>query len=242
VAPRFFVQSNLEPSSTIALSKEQSNHLVNVLKAKEGFQLSVFNGHDGQWNARVLNANKKNATLELIKQTRPQINTKKLQLFFAPTKNISSTYIVEKATELGATIISPIITERSIIRKVNVDKLLYSAIDASQQCGRLEIPVIENIYPLKEALSNLSSNDKFIFCDEASMRNSFKSIPSEDIQHTNSILIGPEGGFSYAEREYLRNLKSCITTHLGIRILRADTAVIAALSAYQAIFGDWNNE
>lgn len=238
--PRLYLSSPLAANSVLQLNKQQSHYLITVMRMTVGSELLVFNGKDGEWMASIIDADSKQTTIQLHSLTRSQIPDKKLTLLFAPTKNINSTYIIEKATELGATTIIPIITQRSVVTKVNLEKLTLNAIEAAEQCERISLPNIHDITQLKKALSNLDISGSLIFFDESK-----KCLPISEVKiasDDNAILIGPEGGFNDEERNYIRSIKGCIAAHMGARILRADTAVIAGLAAYQAIFGDWNNE
>jgi 16S rRNA (uracil1498-N3)-methyltransferase len=238
--PRLYLSSPLAASSILQLNKQQSHYLITVMRMTVGSELLVFNGKDGEWLASIIDANPKQATIQLHSLKRSQTPEKKLTLLFAPTKNVNSTYIIEKATELGATTIIPIITQRSVVTKVNLEKLNITAIEAAEQCERISLPNIHDIIPLKKILLNLDISGSLIFFDESK-----NCLPINKIKVTadnNAVLIGPEGGFNDEERDYIRSINGCIAAHMGARILRADTAVIAGLSAYQAIFGDWNNE
>ncbi len=240
MTPRIFIESRLSKDSLLALNKVQSNYLINVLRLKSDSTILLFNGQDGEWTGQITNPNSKSASVIVVEKIKSQINTNKLTLLFAPTKNINSAYIIEKATELGVTDILPILTQRSVVNKVNIEKLQYSAVEASEQCERLDIPKIFDIQPLKKAVSALHIKGTLLFFDESKKCSSIKKIQPSATD--NAILIGPEGGFSEEERTFLVNLKHCIPTHMGVRILRADTAAIASLAAYQAIFGDWDGK
>ncbi len=240
MTPRIFIESRLAKDSIISLDKIQSNYLTNVLRMKPNASVLLFNGQDGEWIGQITNPNSKSASVTITDKIKAQTNTNKLTLLFAPTKNINSSYIIEKATELGVTDILPILTQRSVVNKVNIEKLKHSAIEAAEQCERLDIPKIHDIQPLKKTITELNIKGSLLFFDESKKCLSISKIQPSALD--NAILIGPEGGFSDEESAFLKNLKHCIPTHMGVRILRADTAVIAGLASYQAIFGDWNNE
>ena len=240
MTPRLFVEEKLFQGAELTLNKNHSHYLCKVLRLSTDNNLLIFNGIDGEWLYKITTANPKATVAVAFKLARPQISTRKLSLIFAPTKNVNSTYIVEKATELGVTDIYPIITQRTIVSKVNHEKLLYSAIEASEQCERLDVPTIHPLNSLKPLIANLRIEGKFIFCDETKDGYSFLKLPTT--QSDDAIIIGPEGGFTDDERSFLKNHDKCVAIHLGVRVLRADTAAIAALAAYQAIFGDWNEK
>ncbi len=239
MTPRLFVEEKLTQDSELRLNKNHSNYLCKVLRLDVGKEVLIFNGVDGEWGCKITEANTKSAAVIVVKLVRPQLSTRKLSLIFAPTKNVNSTYIVEKATELGVTDIYPVITQRTIVKKVNHEKLTHSAIEASEQCERLDVPTIHPINSLKNLVDNLPISEQMIFCDESK-----KGIPIAKLhkaKSSHSILIGPEGGFTDEERSFLNSNDKCVAVHLGVRILRADTAAIAGLGAYQSILGDWND-
>lgn len=240
MTPRLFVEEKLFQDGELRLNKNHSNYLCKVLRLLVGAEVLVFNGVDGEWLCKITEVDVKSALIIVSKLVRSQISTRKLSLIFAPTKNVNSTYIVEKATELGVTDIYPIITQRTIVTKVNHEKLLFSSIEASEQCERLDVPTIHPLSTLKTLLANLKIKGNLIFCDEA--KNGAVLSKLVTTQSDNAIIIGPEGGFTDDERSFLMKNDKCVAIHIGMRVLRADTAAIAALAAYQAIFGDWNEK
>lgn len=235
---RLYVENDLSAGALVELQRSQAHYLASVMRQKTGNVLSVFNGRDGQWEALINTLDKKSTSLICQNQTLLQTAEANLTLFFAPTKNVSTSYIVQKATELGVSKICPIRTERTIVNKVNVEKLHLVAIEAAEQCERLTIPDVEDIVDLKKCFSGKSFGGKLVICAERGV--------SENLNRTlgaltgdDAILIGPEGGFSESEFEFLKNLDNALPITMGARIMRADTAVIAALASYQAISGDW---
>jgi 16S rRNA (uracil1498-N3)-methyltransferase len=210
------------------------------MRLRQDAMIKIFNGSTGEWLAKLNYVSQKKLEIIITEKLLDQIPTPKLTLAFCPTKNVNSTYIVEKATELGVTSIQPIISERTIVRKVNMEKLEYSAIEAAEQCERLDIPEIHEITTFNKFMDNLHFKGSLIFFDETKDCLPLKSIqPHMD---DNALLIGPEGGFTDFERQSLKNHNKCIRAHLGKRILRADTAAISGLASYQSVFGDWNDK
>ncbi len=238
---RLFVEADLAAGREVVLGKEQSNYLLNVLRMKEGDAVVLFNGRHGAWLARLTNAGKKSATLEAVVQTAHQTPPSDLWFGFAPLKIGRLDYLVQKATEMGAGTIQPIITKFTQAR-TRPDKLQAYALEAAEQCEVLALPAVAPEIPLAALLENWRINQglrRLIFADEAAASAS----PVDQIDWLNGlpvgILIGPEGGFSDEERQLLLAQDFVIPISLGPRILRADTAAMAALTLVQAIIGDW---
>ncbi len=236
---RLFINDSLGVGDEITLASMQSHYLISVMRLQDGDMISVFNGKDGQWQAELASAHKKACQIKIHNCELPQEPTPKLSLLFSPIKSENAGYIVQKATELGATAIFPTLTQRSIVRSVNQDKLRLSAIEAAEQCERLDIPEVHPAANLNQVLGAKEFTGNLILCDEtlqySSTLSKLRSLPHDD----NAILIGPEGGFSPEELALLHQLPYVLPVSLGKRILRAETAIVAALSVYQAIAGDW---
>jgi 16S rRNA (uracil1498-N3)-methyltransferase len=240
--PRVFVDAALTAGSPVELDREQSNHLVNVLRLKEGDVAVLFNGRDGAWLARLTQAGKKSATLDIELQTVHQTPASDLWFGFAPLKTGRLDYLIQKATEMGAGVIQPVITEYTQLRRLKDDKLEAYALEAAQQCEVLSLPKIApqtDLGPLVESWRSAQGLRRLLFADEAAPA----STPVDQISWLNGlpvgILIGPEGGFSEAERDLLLEQDFVVPISLGPRILRADTAAVAALTLVQALIGDW---
>lgn len=233
---RLFVNAKVLEANMLLQIAEQSHHyLANVMRLKEGDEVIIFNGEHGSWRARItLIAKRETSVVALDKISDQQID-KKLTLYFAPVKIVTPAWVVQKATELGVTDIIPIITERTVVSKVNLDKMQQAAIEAAEQCERNSVPKIHDAIKLSSALNNKTFTGKLLFCDERA--NSEMSLlncqvlPDED----NAILIGPEGGFSPSEKEFIYSKDYALSISLGKRILRAETAFISAISIYQSI-------
>ena len=240
--PRVFVEPSLVAGTTVELGREQANHLVSVLRLKEGDAAVLFNGRDGAWIAKLTHAGKKSATLATQTQLAPQTPPSDLWFGFAPLKTGRLDYVVQKATEMGAGVIQPVLTEYTQVRRLKDDKLQAYALEAAQQCEVLSLPRIGpevELRPLIEGWRHAHGLRRLLFADESAP----SATPTDTIRGLAGLpvglLIGPEGGFSDAERELLLAQDFVVPISLGPRILRADTAAVAALALVQAIIGDW---
>ena len=238
--PRLYVETPLSDGAEIALDKDQTNHLVNVLRRAPGDNCVVFNGQDGAFLAEIVQVAKKLVSLHLIERAAAQTPANDLWFGFAPIKRLD--YEIQKATEMGAGIIQPVFTRFVQNSRLNPDKLRSHAIEAAQQCEVLSVPDVAPEIGFDKLLTGWHGNhgDRvLIFCDEAAASAS----PVETLTGLKGkrlgLLIGPEGGFSEEERERLLGLDFVVPISLGPRILRADTAAVAALALIQAVAGDW---
>jgi 16S rRNA (uracil1498-N3)-methyltransferase len=236
---RLYVRSALTTGANVALDSAQAHYLSNVLRLALGDEVLVFNGEHGEWRGHLVSASKKGGELACVEQVRPQDVLPDLWLLFAPVKGDRTDYIVEKATELGVTGIIPVITERTIVRKVNVDRLQARCSEAAEQCGRLSVPVLKDAMPLSAFFVAPTDGGVILFADEAgesvTIANALASNPPKV-----ALLTGPEGGFTPAERQKLRACAHVTPVTLGPRILRADTATFAGLALVQSVWGDWS--
>ena len=236
---RLFVGAPLAPAARLALDEGQSHYLAHVLRARAGQRVRLFNGTDGEWSARIADVGKRGVTLEVEGCTRPQAGVPDLWLLLAPVKKTPLDYIVQKATELGVARIQPVITRRTIVERVNTDRMKANAIEAAEQSGRLTVPHVDEPLALDRALAGWDTARPLVFCDEAGDAKPLAAALRDRPEAAAALLTGPEGGFDPAERAYLRSL-SCVTpVTLGPRIMRADTAALAAIAVWQAICGDW---
>jgi 16S rRNA (uracil1498-N3)-methyltransferase len=240
--PRLYVTHSLGPGGEVALDKDQTNYLINVLRLKAGDSVILFNGRDGAWLAKVADPHRKGATLELVVQTAHQTPHSDLWYGFAPLKTGRLDYVVQKATEMGAGVIQPVITRFTQTHRLKTDKLEANVIEAAEQCEVLTVPAVVAEITLAELLATWRETHglrRLIVADEAAPSAS----PVEQLEWLRGlpvgILIGPEGGFSDDERELLLKQGFVVPISLGPRILRADTAAVAALALVQAIIGDW---
>ena len=236
---RLFVAAALEPGAMIALDEAQSHYLLHVLRAAVGDRVLVFNGRDGEWHTEIASATKRGVTLAARRRTLPQTPVPDVWLVFAPVKKTPSDYLAQKATELGAAKLQPVFTRRTIVNRINEDRLLANAIEAAEQSARLSVPEIGAPLALAKLLSAWPKERRLFFCDESGEAEPLaKAVRAAD-EGATAILTGPEGGFDPVEREMLRALSFVTPVTLGPRILRADTAALAALAIWQSVAGDW---
>jgi 16S rRNA (uracil1498-N3)-methyltransferase len=232
--PRLFVRAELAPAACFELDEKQANYLGNVLRMNLGDELLVFDGFSGEWLAKISNAAKKRMSLTIHRQTREAESVPDVWLAFAPVKRGGIDWLVEKATELGAARLIPVITKRTIVERVKLDRLEAIAIEAAEQCGRTRIPQISQPIVLPRFIEENDPSRHVYFADELGggpPASAFRPGPAV-------ILTGPEGGFTNDERMLVRS-SGASPISLGPRILRAETAALAALSAYMALVGDW---
>ncbi len=234
---RLFVPAAYQEEQDITLEKPQSHYLLHVMRAKLGDVISVFNGKDGVWLAEITHADKKHAALTLKSQLLAHISSPDLWLAFAPIKN-KTELVVEKATELGVSHIFPVFTKHSVVTKVNMDKLSARSIEAAEQCERHDVPAIDEGKNLSALLAGWPEDRTLLFADEGGGGEALGNLPAGKY----GVLIGPEGGFSREEQEMLRQSKKVKPFGMGPRILRADTAAVAALSCVMAQCGDWQHK
>ena len=251
--PRLYVDAPLAESGVIALDDEQSNYLLRVLRLEEGAPVRLFNGRDGEWGAAVRKVSGKRAEVIPTALTRkqPEDAGADLTLLFAPVKKDQTDLIIEKATELGAARMVPVLTERTQTRTVRTDRFRKIALEAAEQTERLDLPEILEAATLDAALDALPKGAAVIFCDEAGDEaeapwggQAGRARPMlEELAGLKgrpaAILTGPEGGFTPAERAFLRGRAETYPVSLGPRILRAETAAISAMTLWQAVCGDW---
>jgi len=233
--PRLFVRDPLGEGVRVELDSGQANYLGNVLRLGGGEEVLVFDGRSGEWLARIAEAGKKRMTLAVETRTRESEAIPDVWLAFAPVKRQATDWLVEKATELGAARLVPVITRRTIVERVKLERLEVIAIEAAEQCGRTRLPDISEPLPLSHFLQFREASRPLYFADEAGgepAASAFTSGPA-------AILTGPEGGFTADERAAIRAAPNAVPISLGPRILRAETAALAALAAYMAVAGDW---
>jgi 16S rRNA (uracil1498-N3)-methyltransferase len=236
---RLFVTCKLEPGATVTLSKDQAHYLGNVLRLKQGDNLLLFNGREGEWWAELSAIGKKGAQARLDHQTRPQDEGPDLHYLFAPLKRARLDYMVQKATELGVSALRPVITRHTVAERVKTQRLLANAIEAAEQCGILRVPAIMEPENLTRLLGAWDEKRCLIFADESAPHAS----PIETLGTCRpgplAVLIGPEGGFEREERVALLAKPFVLPISLGPRVMRADTAAVAALALVNAALGDW---
>jgi 16S rRNA (uracil1498-N3)-methyltransferase len=237
--PRLFVDAALEPGARVSLERDQSNYLGNVLRLGAGDSVLVFNGRDGEWQAAIT-GRKRPDSLEIITRTRPQDRLPDLAYVFAPLKHARLDYMVQKAVEMGASSLQPVLTRFTQVTRVNTERMRANVIEAAEQCGILDIAEVAEPVALDRFLSHRKAERLLVFCDEATeVANPLHVLSGEKAAQGIDILIGPEGGFAEEERAILLRQPLTSRLSLGPRILRADTAGVAALALVQASLGDW---
>ncbi len=234
---RLYVDHPLGQGQTIPLDRDQAHYLFGVMRQQIGAQIALFNGRDGEWRAEVTEAGKRGGTLECREQTRPLQMPPDLWLLFAPIKKARTDFIVEKAAEMGAARIIPVQTDFTNSERIRQDRLQAHAVEAAEQCGGTFVPEVTDLQKLDRLLADWPKDRKLMFCDEAEV-GAGKALGDAG-NGPWAILIGPEGGFSEPERKRLHGLPFTHVVSLGPRILRADTAAVAALTMWQQALGDW---
>lgn len=234
---RLFVDHPLGEGQSVPLNREQAHYLFGVMRLDEGAVLSLLNNRDGEWDAQVAQAGKKGGILVCQAQTRPQQVPPDLWFLFAPIRKERTAFIVEKAVEMGAARIIPVQTAYTqSANRIRQDKLQAHAIEAAEQCGGTFVPPVDDLVKLDRLLADWPKDRQLMFCDERLIGD---PVALPDLPGPWAIVIGPEGGFSDAERDRLRGLPFAHPVSLGPRILRADTAAVAALTVWQQALGDW---
>lgn len=235
---RLYVDQPLAAGQPVAVSVEQANYLFNVMRLGRGGLVLLFNGRDGEWQATVVEAGKRGGVLICNAQTAPLRLPPDLWLIFAPIKKARTDFIVEKAVELGASRILPVQTRHTNSERIRQDRLQAHATEAAEQCGATCVPEVTDLTPLDKLLSGWNASRRLYWCDEAQAGQTSALAGLTD-PAPSALLIGPEGGFSADEQTRLRALPFVRPLSLGPRILRADTAAVAALTLWQAALGDW---
>ena len=244
-APRLFVEAPLQQGARVGLDRQAANYLLNVLRLRPGAAVLVFNGRDGEWRATLSGEGRKGADLQIAEQTRPQTPPPDLLYLFAPLKHARLDYMVQKAVEMGVGALRPVFTRRTQSARVNRERMRANAIEAAEQCGILSVPDVLPEADLEGALQVLESDRILVFCDEdAAVTDPTKALKGGQEPERNyipklAVMIGPEGGFTDEERARVAAHEKVVRVSLGPRILRADTAAVAALALVQATLGDW---
>jgi 16S rRNA (uracil1498-N3)-methyltransferase len=245
-APRLYIDAPLAAQAVIDLSREQINYLANVLRLREGDDVLIFNGREGEWRAGI-EGGRKHLTLRAHSQQRAQDSLPDVHYLFAPLKHARLDYIVQKAVEMGASALVPVITRRTQVSRVNPQRMKANAIEAAEQCGLLALPAIADVCGFEQVMAQWDDNRSLIFCDEdAPLSDPCAALMAHKAQHPTAapalaVIIGPEGGFDEHERQLMLSRPNVIRLSLGPRILRADTAGVAALALIQAVLGDWHS-
>ena len=241
---RLFIRSDLSENASADLTQEQMHYITKVMRLTVKDRLRIFNGKDGEWLSEVGQISKKSCNLNVLEQIRPQHAGGDLWLCCAPIKRAHFEYAIEKSTELGVDVILPVLTNRTQIREINQERLGAIAVESAEQSERLTIPEVKTPILLENINKTLPNNARIIVCaewgDATPIAKALTTAQTTTSQIT-AIFTGPEGGFTSDELNFLRNLPNTIFVRLGSRILRADTAAIAALSCWQAMRGDWQD-
>jgi 16S rRNA (uracil1498-N3)-methyltransferase len=241
--PRLYIDAPLEVGANVPLDSVQANYLGNVLRLGTGDAVQVFNGRDGEWRASLASAGKRKLALVVGTQTRPQTGALDLHYLFAPLKHARLDYMAQKAVEMGASRLQPVLTRHVQAARVNLERMRANAVEAAEQCGILTLPEIGAPLTFEAMLAQRDASRLLVFCDEhaevtdplaalAAARRDAGPMPI-------AVLVGPEGGFAEDERAALLKQANCVRLALGPRILRADTAAVAALALVGAVLGDW---
>lgn len=236
---RLHLAAPLAEAALVPLEREQINYLLNVLRFKDGDTVLVFNGSDGEWVAALVTTSRKHASLKPLRQVRPQTPPPDLHYLFAPLKHARLDYMAQKAVEMGAGVLQPVLTRHTQVSRLNLDRMQANAIEAAEQCGVLALPEIRPELGLEAALEALEPERLLVFCDEEMEQGSPLAALGARQAGPLALLIGPEGGFDEAERRRVLARPNTLRISLGPRILRADTAAVAALALLQATLGDW---
>ncbi|HXF52963.1 MAG TPA: 16S rRNA (uracil(1498)-N(3))-methyltransferase [Hyphomicrobiaceae bacterium] len=238
-AQRLYVDAPLARGESLACDGERANYLLNVLRLGNGGRILLFNGREGEWEAEIAQAARRRCILNIIAQRRTQEDGPDLELLFAPLKRARLDYMVQKATELGVGCLRPVLTQRTVPERVNLERMRANAIEAAEQCGILRVPAVSPPQTLKQAMTGWDEARRLIYCDEAASPTSPLAALTALPRGPLAVLIGPEGGFDPDERKFLRAQPFTLAVSLGPRILRADTAAVAALALVNATLGDW---
>ncbi|MFT5001406.1 MAG: 16S rRNA (uracil1498-N3)-methyltransferase [Paracoccaceae bacterium] len=234
---RLFIDAELGARQSLVLTKAQAHYLFGVMRLTAGDFVAVFNGREGEWTTEVTEAGKRTGVLQCVEQASPQRDPPDLWLLFAPIKKTRTDFIVEKAAEMGAARIMPVQTEFTNSERIRQDRLQAHAVEAAEQCGGTFVPEVADLQKLEAALNDWPTDRQIMFCDETLVGT--RAALNAQKGGKWAILIGPEGGFSPKELESLRGLHFVTPVSLGPRILRADTAAVAALTLWQSELGDW---
>ncbi|HET7850598.1 MAG TPA: 16S rRNA (uracil(1498)-N(3))-methyltransferase [Pseudolabrys sp.] len=244
-SPRLYVETTLGPGVQVAPDSNQANYLRNVLRLRQGDKVLLFNGRDGEWNSTLVGAGKR-AGLTVGTRVRAQTGAPDLHFLFAPLKHARLDYMVQKAVEMGVSRLQPVITQHTQVTRVNLARMRANAIEAAQQCGILALPEIGEPVEFDAMMNERAPERLLVFCDEdADIADPVAALERSRLQTGRAVfplavLTGPEGGFAEKERAALLKQPNVVRISLGPRILRADTAAVAALALVQAVLGDWS--
>jgi len=241
--PRLYIDAPLAAGARLALDAAQANYLKNVMRLKAGDGVLVFNGREGEWRTALTDGGKRSAALDVGEQTRVQTSPLDLHYLFAPLKHARLDYMVQKAVEMGASRLQPVTMQHSQVGRINLERMRANAIEAAEQCGILTIPDVAEPMPFDRMIVSREPSRVLVFCDEAAdVRDPVAALAAARQGAERpplAVLVGPEGGFADHERAALTALPNVVRLALGPRILRADTAAVAALALVGSVLGDW---
>ena len=238
--PRLHIAESLSATQEIVLSREQAHYLTGVLRMSAGDAVRAFNGRDGEWLAYLATVNRKSVSLRCERRVAEAKLPPDIDYVFAPLKHARLDYVVQKATELGARRLRPVMTSRTVAERVNLERMRANVIEAAEQCNLVHIPEVLEPEKLEKVLASWEQGRSLVYCDETKIdANPLESLKA--LQTPSAVLVGPEGGFTEDEKKLLQSLDFVIPISLGPRIMRADTAAIAVLTLVQALAGDWGN-
>ena len=239
--PRIFVNAPLATGAEVALDRDQANYLTNVLRLSKDDGVLLFNGRDGEWQAALTGTGKRSLSAAVGARAREHPQPLDLHFLFAPLKHARLDYTVQKAVEMGVSRLQPVLTQHTQVARLNLDRMRANVVEAAQQCGVLTLPEVMEPVAFKAIAGGIDAGRLLIFCDEdAEVKDPVAALAAAGRQPLPmAVLIGPEGGFSQDERDALAKRPNVVRLSLGPRILRADTAAVAALALVQACLGDW---
>jgi len=237
--PRLYVEAPLAGGTSVALSREQTHYVANVMRLKAGDALRLFNGRDGEWLGRIATLARRDCAVICDEPTAEFRQTPDIDYLFAPLKHARLDYMAQKATEMGVRRLRPVFTERTVAQRINLERLKANAIEAAEQCNLLSVPEVLAPVSFADLLGAWEPKRHLVFCDEAGALADPLAALDPVPRGALGLLVGPEGGFSDLERERLLGLPCVTAISLGPRIMRADTAAVAALALLQAVHGDW---
>jgi 16S rRNA (uracil1498-N3)-methyltransferase len=236
---RLHVEARLGAGLRVMPDERQSHYLLHVMRAKKGDRVNLFNGRDGEWSAHIASVSKRSCVLDCDRLMAHQSEVPDLWLCFAPIKKTPADYLVQKATELGVSVLQAVSTRRTIVSRVNLERMRANAVEAAEQSGRMSVPEIHTPLSLDKLLDSWPKDRRLIFCDESREAQSMARALRDEKDQPFALLTGPEGGFERVERDALLTHAFVVPVSLGPRILRADTAALAALAIWQSVRGDW---
>ncbi len=236
---RLFVEAPLAAGAAVEPTQAQAHYLLHVMRARVGDAVRLFNGSDGEWRAKITQVSRRACVLQCEARIAAQAEVPDLWLAFAPVKKTPADYVAQKATELGVRVLQPVMTHRTIVARVNLERLRANAIEAAEQSGRLSVPEVREATELDALLKSWPKERQLLFCDEGGDAPAVADALAGQARGAWGVLTGPEGGFDDEERAFIRAHAFVTPVRLGPRILRADTAALAALAVWQALCGDW---